>query len=145
MIGALLSGLPLIGRLFNTVDNITNAIKDERIAKIKAKTEEERIASDERINQLSAIRDVKIAKTGFAAKWDAIATFLLSIPVIVIDFKFLVIDKFLGSLLGCNLIGMTTQQLNDCHKFRTDGLTTEMWVYIGAVHAFYFLYLAVKK
>lgn len=139
----ILSAIPIIGQLFSTVDNITNAIKDERIVKVRAKTEEERIATEERINTLQLRRDVLINRSG--RPWDQLITTLFAIPVLLIDVKLIVVDKIIGSFYGCTIQGLTKAQLDSCSIFRTDTLSTEMLAYIGAVHAFYFLYIATRK
>lgn len=69
--------LNLIPSLFTTINGITNAISNEKIAVVNAKTDQERIAAQERINTLQARRDVLVAdsnrssldiwvRTGFA-------------------------------------------------------------------------------
>ncbi len=136
----ILSLLGLIPKAFNTVGNITNAIANERLSKIKAKTDEEKIAAEERINTLQARRDVMVARAGNG--WDSIATFLLTIPVIAFDMKILLWDKVASSFAGCS--GKWGSQ-DGCEVFNTDKLTPEMLAFVGAVHAFYFLYIAMKK
>jgi len=56
--------LQLIPGLFTTVNGITNAISNERLKLIDAKTDQARITSQERINSLQAKRDVLIAESG---------------------------------------------------------------------------------
>jgi hypothetical protein len=56
--------LGLIPGLLNTVNGITNAITNEKIKLAGAQTEQERIASQERITSLQAKRDVLIAESG---------------------------------------------------------------------------------
>src|ERR1019366_513486 len=59
---ALFTALPsLISGLFGTVNGITNAIANEKIAAITATTDEARIAAQERVNSLSMQRDVLVA------------------------------------------------------------------------------------
>lgn len=52
--------LGLIPGALNTVNGITNAISNERIALLNAKTDQERIASEEKIATLQAQRDVLV-------------------------------------------------------------------------------------
>lgn len=136
----LLSILGIIPNALNTINGITNAIANERLAKIKAKTDEEKIAADERIETLTARRDVMVARAGNG--WDSIATFLLTIPVIAFDMKILLWDKVASSFAGCS---GKYGSLDGCEVFNTDKLTPEMLAFVGAVHAFYFLYIAMKK
>lgn len=136
----LLSLLGLIPSALSTVNGITNAIANERLAKLKAKTDEEKIAADERILTLQARRDVMVARAGKG--WDSTATFLLSIPVIAFDMKILLWDKVASSFAGCS---GKFGDLPGCEVFNTDKLSPEMLAFVGAVHAFYFLYIAMKK
>ena len=53
--------LGLIPGLLTTVNGITTAISNERIAKINAVTDQEKVVIDERIKTLEAQRDVLIA------------------------------------------------------------------------------------
>jgi hypothetical protein len=135
--------LSLIPGLFNTVNGITNAIANERLAKIKAKTDEEKVRAEESISTLQARRDVLVARASHP--WDAMATFLFSLIVLGFDAKTILWDKVIGSFLGCTMKDLTPVQLNDCAMFRTDNLTTEQWAFVGAVHMFYFLYIGTRK
>jgi hypothetical protein len=56
----LLSLLGLAKPLLNTIDGITTAIANEKIAALNAVTDQQRVASQERINTLQAQRDVLI-------------------------------------------------------------------------------------
>ena len=59
---AFLMAIPgLLTGIFGTVNNITNAIANEKIASINATTQEEKIAADERVATLQQRRDVLIA------------------------------------------------------------------------------------
>lgn len=53
--------LGLIPGVLNTVNGITTAIANEKIAALNATTDQERIASQERVTTLQAQRDVLIA------------------------------------------------------------------------------------
>ena len=59
----LLSLLNLIPGVLNTVNGITQAISNEKIAALNATTDQERIAAQERISTLQARKDALIAST----------------------------------------------------------------------------------
>lgn len=118
LIGSLLSFLP---SLFTTVNGITTAISNERIQEINAKTDQERIDSQERVSVLQARRDVMIAESGdkinrlIRASIGGEVSFLLG--------KILVWDKALG---------FWTQG-------HTDNLDPNLWWVVSSVIGFYFL------
>lgn len=130
----LLDILSIIPNAFRTVDNITNAIKDEKIARLKAGTEEERIASDERVKTLEARRDVLIAESG-VSKANIIVRVFFAAPVVAVIIKLLLWDKVIGSLVGCSQAARGT-----CGIFTTDPLDDNQWKIIMIVMGFYFLY-----
>jgi hypothetical protein len=113
----------LISGVFGTIDGITSAISNERIAGINAQTTEERIASDERVKALAARRDVLIAESS-VSRANIMVRCLLAGPVIVILWKIYVWDKALGQWTGGH----------------TDGLSSELWQVIMIQIGFYFLY-----
>ncbi len=115
--------LQLIPGLFNTVNGITSAISNERLKLIDAKTDQQKIAAQERINSLQAKRDVMIAESG-SSKVNAIMRACLAAPVAFILAKLYVWDKALGSITGGH----------------TDALDANLWGVITATVAFYFLY-----
>ena len=112
--------LGLIPGLFNTVNGITNAISNERLKLIDAKTDQQKIASQERITSLQAKRDVMISESG-SSKVNAIIRSMIAIGPAAYWFKIFMIDKVLG--LG-----------------HTDALSPELQVVGTAVLGFYFLY-----
>ena len=60
---SVLSGLlGLLPTLSNTINSITNAIANQKIAQINAKSEDEKTLADERIKSLEATRDVLVAE-----------------------------------------------------------------------------------
>lgn len=132
--------LSLIPGLFTTINGITKAISDERITAIKAKTDQERIAAEERAKALEAKRDVMVASSAYP--FDTVIRSLMAISIVAIDLKIFLIDKVIGSLAGC--VG-EFGQLPGCEIFRTDPLSTEQIAFVGAVHGFYFLYAALKR
>jgi hypothetical protein len=128
--------LGIIPGLFTTVNGITNAISNERLKLIDAKTDQQKIAAQERINSLQAKRDVMIAESG-ASKINAVMRACLAAPVAIVLGKIYVWDKVIGSLSGC--AGVAGQTM-DCLVFRTDVLDANLWTVITATIAFYFLY-----
>jgi hypothetical protein len=128
--------LGLIPGAFNTINGITTAISNERIRKIDATTDQERIAADERIKSLQAKRDVLIAESG-SSKVNAFLRAALAAPVVVVLSKLYIWDKVVGSASGC--AGPMGSAL-ECATFRTDPLDTNQWAIITAVVGFYFLY-----
>lgn len=115
--------LSLIPGLFNTVNGITNAIANERLKLIDAKTEQQKIAAQERISTLQSKRDVLIAESG-ASNINAIMRSCLAAPVAFLLAKIYVWDKALGSITNGH----------------TDPLDSNLWSVITATVAFYFLY-----
>lgn len=61
MLQAILSFLGLLPKALGTIDNITNAIANEKIAGLQANTQEAKIASDERVQALNAQMQVLLA------------------------------------------------------------------------------------
>lgn len=128
--------LGLVPGLFNTVNSITSAIANERLKLIEAKTDQQRIASQERINSLQAKRDVLVAESG-ASRINAIMRATIGASVAVIIAKLLVWDKVIGSFAGC--AGEAGRAL-ECNIYRTDILDPNQWQIITAAIGFYFLY-----
>lgn len=130
-----LLGLPgMISGMFSTIDNITKAISNEKINARNATTEEERIASDERVKALEAKRDTMIAEAGIT-RANIIVRSAAAIPVVFVLWKLLVWDKVLGSLAGCARAPRGT-----CGAFVTDPLSADEWKVVMIVLGFYFLY-----
>lgn len=128
--------LGLIPGLFGTVNGITNAISNERLKLIDAKTDQQKIASQERINSLQAKRDVMIAESG-SSKLNAVMRATIGASAAVIVGKLLVWDKVIGSFAGC---AGAAGQADSCYSYRTDILDPNQWGIITAVVGFYFLY-----
>lgn len=84
--------LGLIPGALNTVNGITNAIANEKIAGLNSKTDQERIASEERVNTLQARRDVLIEDAKHS-KLDLIIRSIIGGSVAYIIAKLLVYDK----------------------------------------------------
>ena len=121
----ILSILPLIPGLFTTVNGITTAISNERLKLIQAKTDQEKIASQERISSLQAKRDVLIAESG-RSNINAIIRGSIGGSVAFLLGKIYVWDKALGEWTGG----------------RTDALDPNLWNVIMATIGFYFMYEA---
>lgn len=128
--------LQLIPGLFSTVNGITNAISNERLKLIEAKTDQQKIASQERINSLQAKRDVMIAESG-SSKVNAVMRACLAAPVAIVLGKIYIWDKVIGSIAGCS--GILGQAV-ECSIYNTDKLDPNLWNVITATIAFYFLY-----
>lgn len=131
--------LGLIPGALNTVNGITNAISNQKIAAIKAKTDEERIAAEERLKALEARRDALINAQS-RSKFPIIVASLFGLIAVVILAKMGIWDKVVGSFLGC---AGEAGKLPGCETFRTDPLGTELTTLIGGSLAFYLL--ASKK
>jgi cadmium resistance protein CadD (predicted permease) len=132
---ALITAIPaLISGLFGTVNGITKAIADEKIAGINATTEQERIHSAERVQTLQSRRDLMIAEAG-VSKLNIIVRSTMGLSVAIVLFKLLVWDKVIGSLVGCSQALKGT-----CGKFTTDPFDDNQWKIIMIVVGFYFLY-----
>jgi len=128
--------LGLIPGAFTTINGITASISNERIKKLDAETEQERIAADERIKSLEAKRSVLVAEAG-ASRINAIMRACIGASVAVVIAKLLVWDKVIGSFSGC--AGPMGSAL-ECATFRTDPIDSNQWGIITAAIGFYFLY-----
>lgn len=128
--------LGLIPGAFNTINGITAAISNERIRKIDAVTDQERIRADERIKSLEAKRSVLVAESG-TSRVNAFMRASLGASVAIVVAKLLVWDKVIGSFSGC--AGPMGSAL-ECATFRTDVIDVNQWSIITAAIGFYFLY-----
>lgn len=126
MLSGLLGLLGIVPSVLNTVNGITNAISNEKIAALNAKTDQERVAAEERVNTLQAQRDVLIADAQHS-NLDIIMRFAIAVGPAAFLTKVFLWDKVLGSFLSDNI-------------WRTDPLDTNLWSVITAVVGFYFLY-----
>lgn len=118
--------ISLIPGLFNTINGITNAIANERIAVVNAKTDQERIAAQERLNTLQSQRDV-LVEDAKHSQLDTIMRFLIAIGPAAFLTKIFLWDKVIGSFTSDNV-------------WKTDPLDPNLWGVITAVIGFYFLY-----
>lgn len=106
---------------------VTQALADAYKAKQEAKTDAERIAAEERINRLNAIRDVQKAEAG--SRFNAFFRGFLALGPGLYLFKIFAIDK-----IACPVLGLPASMC------RTDPLSPELWTVVTAVIGFYFLY-----
>lgn len=131
----LLLGLPgMISGMFGTIDNITKAISNEKINARNAQTEEERIASDERVKSLEAKRDLMVVESG-VTRANIMVRSAAAVPIVIVLWKLLVWDKVVGSLVGCARAAKGT-----CNTFVTDPLDENQWKIVMIILGFYFLY-----
>lgn len=123
ILAGILAGLKTLAGFSDAITNISKSIADARIAAINAKTQEEKIAADERVATLTARRDVMIAEAGVSKANMYTRTFIAA-PIAILLWKIFVWDKAFGQWTGG----------------RTDVLSPELWQVISIVLAFYFLY-----
>lgn len=123
MLAFLLTQLPsLLSGLFGTVNSITSAISNEKIAALTATTQQDQIAANERVAQLQQQRDVLIADSAHGS-WDVWVRSLIAIGPALYIFKIFVIDKVFGFLFHTS----------------TDALDPNLWSVVMTVLGFYFL------
>lgn len=132
---ALLTSIPgLISGLFGSINHITDAISNEKIAGLNARTQEEQIKSNERVRTLEARRDLMIAEAG-TSRFNIYTRTLLALGPASVLLKIFLWDKVVGSFAGCS--GFTPP--GTCKMFLTDALDANLWTVITAVVGFYFL------
>lgn len=120
---SLLTALPsFISGLFGSINNITSAIANERIAAITATTDAERIHSQERVSQLQSQRDVLIADAAHS-KLDLYIRSLIAIGPAMYILKIFLWDKVLGAWTN----GMT------------DRIDANLWQTVMIILGFYFV------
>lgn len=126
MISAILGGLKFLTGFSDAITSIGRAISDAKIAGINAKTQEEKIAADERVKTLEARRDVLVADSSQSKANIYVRTFI-ALPIGILFWKIFVWDKAFGQWTSG----------------RTDALSPELWDVIKVVIGFYFLYEGV--
>jgi hypothetical protein len=127
--------LGILPGAFGTINKVTDAIANERLKKIDAKTKEEQIAAEERVKTLEAQRDALIAMSNRSKAPIYIQTTVGAFVAVLIG-KLLVWDKVVGSLAGC---AGDAGNAPSCAWFTTDPLGDDLrWVTL-AVIGFYFL------
>ena len=132
---SLLMGVPsLISGAFGTINRITSALSDAKIAAINATTAEEKIHADERVAMLTARRDVLISEANSGSHLNLIIRSLFAMGPLSVILKLYVWDKVIGSLAGCS--GAAP---GSCKIFLTDPLDENGWKVISVVLGFYFV------
>jgi hypothetical protein len=112
--------------LIDPISRIVGKIADAKVAHANAQTDQERIASGERIKALESKRDVLVAESGNRANaW--MRLFIAAGPALYLN-KIFIWDKVLGPLTGGS----------------TDALDDNLWKVVAAVIGFYFLYEASR-
>jgi len=136
---SLIAGLPgLISGAFGTINGVTKALSDSKIAVIKAGTEEERIEAQERVQTLQARRDVLIAEAGSGSRLNLIMRSVIATGPASVLMKIFLWDKVIGSLAGCSG-ELTHAEKLACRVFVTDPLDANLWQVITIVLGFYFV------
>jgi hypothetical protein len=135
MLSFLTGILGILPSAFKSIDNVTNAIANERLKQIQAKTDQEKIAAEERIHTLEAQRDALVAETQRSKAPIYIQTAVGAFVATVIG-KLLVWDKVVGSLMGC---AGAAGNAPSCAWFTTDPLGDDLrWITMTVI-GFYFL------
>jgi|SRR6478609_9067899 len=130
-----LLGLPgLISGAFGTINGITKALADAKIAQINATTAQEKIIADERVSTLQARRDVLIAEAGSGSRLNLFMRTAIAVGPASVILKLFLWDKVIGSLVGCSQAPKGT-----CGIFTTDTLDANLWTVITIVLGFYFV------
>src|SRR5215831_9173091 len=111
--------LSLLPGVFSSLNSITQSITNERISALNAKTDQERIASEERVSQLQAQRDVLIEDSKHSKLDIWMRTIIASGPAFILC-KIFFYDK----------LGFGTTEI---------GNTDYLWNVIMVVLGFYFL------
>lgn len=124
MLSTILSLLGLLPKAFDTIDNITNAISNEKIAALNATTAQEQTAAQERISALQSARDVLIEDAKHS-NLDIYIRSAFAIGPLVYLTKIYLYDKVLS--LGS-----------------TDPLDPNLWSVVMVTIGFYFLHAIVK-
>jgi hypothetical protein len=120
---AIITAIPaIIAGLFGTINGVTNALSNEKIALITATTQKEQIQAQERVNTLTLQRDVLIADAAHGS-WDIWIRTAIAIGPASYMLKIFLIDKTFGFLF----------------QTRTDDLSPELWQVVMVVLGFYFL------
>ena len=114
----LTSILALLSGVFSTINSVTTAIATEREASLNATTDQDKIASEERIKTLEAQRDVLIADSTHSNIDLIMRTILAAGPAFILS-KIFMYDKVFD--------GTTT-------------LSPDLWNVIMVTIGFYFLH-----
>lgn len=115
--------LGIIPGLFTTVNGITNAIANEKLAQLSATTQQDQIASQERVNTLQAQRDVLIAESSKSSLDIWVRALLVSGPVFILN-KIFIYDKAFD---------------------QTTLMSSDLWNVVYIILGFYFLHFTISK
>lgn len=129
--------LGLIPQALSTVQGITSAIANERLALISAKTDQERQASQERIGSLEVRRDVLIAESK-GSNWNLYFRSFIALSPSLLLAKLFFWDKTVGPFRGC-VEKVNLEEMPWCASHNTDKLDPNIWWVIGIVLCFYFV------
>lgn len=119
---------------FGTINGITKALGDAKIAAINAQTAQEKIHAEERVSMLQARRDVLIGEASAGSRLNLIIRSLFAMGPLSVVLKLYLWDKVVGSLVGCSQAAAGT-----CGMFTTDPLDENGWKVISVVLGFYFV------
>lgn len=114
--------LGILPGAFGTINKVTDAIANERLKQIDAKTQQERIASEERVKTLEAQRDALVAESNKS-----------NIPIYVQSFVGACVAFLVGKLL------VWDKALGDWTGGHTDPLGPDLRWIMMTVIGFYFL------
>lgn len=131
----MLSLLSFLPGIFSTINGITNAISNEKIAALNATTQEEQIAASERVATLQAQRDVLISDLS-VSRLDIYLRSLIALGPTSYLLKIFLWDKVIGSFSHCS--GTTAP--GTCITFDTDPIDPNLWNVIMVIIGFYFLH-----
>src|SRR4051812_16705270 len=96
MLSILTGILGILPGAFKSIDNVTNAISNERLKAIQAKTDQEKIAAEERVKTLEAQRDALVAEAN-RSQWPIRIQSFVGACVAFLIGKLLVWDKALNT------------------------------------------------
>jgi hypothetical protein len=140
--------LSILGGLTGLAGPITatiNRIADVQKLKEQAKTDREKMAYDQQIQEAQDRKAVLVAEAGnrLAGALNASMRIALAIPAAAVLWKLLLWDKVIGSFNHCSGKGAGVFEV--CSKYLTDPLSVEQWAVITAVIGFYFIYDMAAK
>lgn len=132
-----LQAIPIIGKIFDFGNNITNAIRDLNIRKVQAQSEKEKAQIQKEIDQLQAQATLQGIEANSKNQLNAFVRFtLFGLPAGLAIWKLVVFDKIIGSLTGCSGT-VSPVHMDACKIFRTDSFDVNMWWVILASAGFY--------
>lgn len=114
--------LGILPGAFGTINKVTDAIANERLKKIEATTQQEQIASEERVKTLEAQRDALIAESNKS-----------NVPIYVQSFVGACVAFLVGKLL------VWDKALGDWTHGHTDPLGSDLRWIMMTIIGFYFL------